>query len=109
MARNKFQTLTEQMFYILLSLNDECCGMDIMDKVKEITKGRVLIGSGTLYNLLGQFVHEGYIVETSSVGKRKNYILTDAGRSVLSAEIERLESQIRDYGMIIKGGNNNEC
>lgn len=109
MARNKFQTLTEQMFYILLSLNDECCGMDIMDKVKEITKGRVLIGSGTLYNLLGQFVHEGYIVETSSVGKRKNYILTDEGRSVLSAEIERLESQIRDYGMIIKGGNNNEC
>ncbi len=44
MARTKFQTLTEQMFYILLSLKDECCGMDIMDKVKEMTDGRVLIG-----------------------------------------------------------------
>ncbi len=103
MARAKFQTLTEQMFYILLSLNDECCGMDIMDKVKEMTEGRVLIGPGTLYNLLGQFVHEGYIVETSAVGKRKNYVLTDEGRSVLQLETERLERQIRDYKSIISG------
>ena len=103
MARAKFQTLTEQMFYILLSLNDECCGMDIMDKVKEMTEERVLIGPGTLYNLLGQFVHEGYIVETSAVGKRKNYILTDEGRSVLQQETERLERQIRDYKRIILG------
>ena len=103
MARTKFQTLTEQMFYILLSLNDECCGMDIMDKVKEMTDGRVLIGPGTLYNLLGQFVHEGYIVETSAVGKRKNYQLTDEGRSVLQLETERLERQIRDYRSIILG------
>lgn len=103
MARAKFQTLTEQMFYILLSLNEECCGMDIMDKVKEMTEGRVLIGPGTLYNLLGQFVHEGYIVETSAVGKRKNYQLTDEGRSVLQLETERLERQIRDYRSIILG------
>ena len=91
------------MFYILLSLKDECCGMDIMDKVKEMTEERVLIGPGTLYNLLGQFVHEGYIVETSAVGKRKNYILTDEGRSVLQQETERLERQIRDYKRIILG------
>lgn len=103
MARAKFQTLTEQMFYILLSLNEECCGMDIMDKVKEMTEGRVLIGPGTLYNLLGQFVHEGYIVETSAVGKRKNYQLTDEGRSVLQLETERIERQIRDYRSIILG------
>lgn len=103
MARTKFQTLTEQMFYILLSLKDECCGMDIMDKVKEMTEGRVLIGPGTLYNLLGQFVHEGYIVETSAVGKRKNYVLTEEGTSVLQQETERLERQIRDYKRIILG------
>ena len=108
MARIKFQTLTEQMFYILLCLNDECCGMDIMDKVKEMTDGRVLIGSGTLYNLLGQFVHEGYIVETSAIGKRRNYILTDEGRAVLSNEIERLNKQIVDYWGIIKGGETSE-
>ena len=33
MAREKFQTLTEQMFYILLCLQEECYGMDIMEKV----------------------------------------------------------------------------
>ncbi len=109
MARAKFQTLTEQMFYILLSLNEECCGMDIMDKVKEMTEGAVLVGSGTLYNLLAQFVQEGYIAETSSIGKRKNYILTDEGRSILSTDIDRLERQIRDYERIIKGGEQNEC
>ena len=33
MAREKFQTLTEQMFYILLCLQRECCGVDVMDRV----------------------------------------------------------------------------
>ena len=55
MARAKFQTLTEQMFYILLCLRQECCGMDIMEKVRVMTEGRVNIGPGTLYNLLDQF------------------------------------------------------
>ena len=103
MARTKFQTLTEQMFYILLCLRDECCGMDIMDKVKEMTDGRVLIGPGTLYNLLGQFVQEGYIAETSAMGKRRNYLLTEDGRAVLAQETERLRKQIMDYEEIMRG------
>ena len=101
MARTKFQTLTEQMFYILLCMKDECCGMDIMDKVKEMTEGRVLIGPGTLYNLLGQFVQEGYITETSASGKRRNYKLTDDGINVLSQETDRLKKQIADFNEIM--------
>ena len=42
MAREKFQTLTEQMFYILLCLRRECCGVDIMERVREMTGGRVV-------------------------------------------------------------------
>lgn len=34
MAREKFQTLTEQMFYILLSLQEELCGADVMSRWK---------------------------------------------------------------------------
>ena len=30
MAREKFHTLTEQMFYVLLCLDEECCGTDIL-------------------------------------------------------------------------------
>ena len=38
-AREKFGTLTEQMFYILLCLREECCGMDVMARVNELTGG----------------------------------------------------------------------
>ncbi|MBQ3008403.1 MAG: helix-turn-helix transcriptional regulator, partial [Oscillospiraceae bacterium] len=61
MPREKFVTLTEQMFYILLCLQKECCGMDIMDWVRKVTEGRVNVGPGTLYNLLEQFSEEGII------------------------------------------------
>ena len=33
MPREKFKTLTQQMYYILLCLGEECCGIDIMDRV----------------------------------------------------------------------------
>ena len=48
MARAKFQTLTEQMFYVLLCLKEECCGIDVLDRVPQMTNGRVNVGSGTL-------------------------------------------------------------
>ena len=44
------------MFYILLSLRRECCGVDIMEQVQAMTEGRVAIGPGTLYSLLESFV-----------------------------------------------------
>ena len=34
MARKEFETLTPQMFYILLSLYEPICGLEIMEKVK---------------------------------------------------------------------------
>ena len=44
MARGKFQTLTEQMFYILLCLRQERCGTEIVQYVDDATAGRVQIG-----------------------------------------------------------------
>ena len=41
MAREKYKTLTEQMFYILICLRKECCGIDIMQMVQSMTEGRV--------------------------------------------------------------------
>ena len=35
MARKQFQTLSEPMYYVLLSLTEECCGVDIMKKLKQ--------------------------------------------------------------------------
>ncbi len=97
MPRLKFQTLTEQMFYILLCLKDECCGIHIMDKVSQMTEGRVKVGSGTLYNLLEQFLSSGMIVQTKAEGRRRSYVLTEKGREVLECEYKRLCAQAEDY------------
>ena len=100
MPRAKFQTLTEQMFYVLLCLKNECYGMDILDKVPAMTENRVSVGSGTLYNLLEQFLAEGFIRETKVEGRRRSYILTDKGRETLDKEYERIQAQAVDYRRI---------
>lgn len=97
MPRERFSTLTEQMFYILLCLKNECCGMDIMEKVSQMTNGRVSVGPGTLYNLLEQFTDAGMIRQTRAEGRRKSYVLTAKGREILAAEYERLMLQTADY------------
>ncbi len=97
MAREKFQTLTEQMFYILLCLRSECYGMDIMEKVCTMTGGRVAVGPGTLYNLLESFVAAGMIRETKVEGRRRSYLITDTGMQVLEAEYQRLMTLAADY------------
>lgn len=102
MPREKFSTLTEQMFYVLLALTEECCGMDIMSKVGQITAGRVAVGSGTLYNLLEQFSDEGIIAETKTEGRRRSYILTRKGRELLQREYDRIVLQAQDYNRVIE-------
>lgn len=97
MPRAKFHTLTEQMFYILLCLRNECYGMDILDRVPTMTGGRVNVGSGTLYNLLEQFLEEGMIRETKVEGRRRSYILTPKGQEMLDNEYQRIRAQAQDY------------
>ena len=97
MPREKFRTLTEQMFYILLCLREECCGMDILDKVPNMTGGRVTVGSGTLYNLLEEFSQAGMIRETRVEGRKRSYLLTEQGRQRLREEYHRVQAQTEDY------------
>ncbi len=98
MAREQFQTLTEPMYYILLALTEECCGVDIMEKVKNISHGRVLVGPGTLYAMLAKFEENGVIRLTTSEGRRKSYIITDVGREMLQKEYNRLKIMVEDGG-----------
>jgi DNA-binding PadR family transcriptional regulator len=97
LPREKFHTLTEQMFYILLCLQEECCGIDIMERVKEITSGRVVLGPGTLYSLLSSFQESGMITETAADGRKRTYILSSKGRQTLTQEYERLKLMSIDY------------
>lgn len=100
MPRGKFQTLTEQMFYVLLSLNSERSGVEILEAVSAMTAGRVSVGSGTLYNLLEQFVYAGFIRETRAEGRRRSYVLTELGRETLKNEYGRITAQAEDYRKI---------
>ena len=96
-AREKFQTLTEQMFYILLCLQQECCGTDIMSEVNRLTNGRVTVGPGTLYNLLESFLEAGWIAGTRVEGRKRSYLITAAGRKALADEYQRLQKLMTDY------------
>ena len=100
MPRAKFHTLTEQMFYTLLCLKDECYGMDILDKVPAMTNKRVSVGSGTLYTLLEQFLEAEMIRETKIEGRKRSYILTEKGKEMLDKEYQRICAQASDYQIV---------
>lgn len=96
MAREQFQTLTEPMYYILLALMEECCGVDIMEKVEKISSGRIRVGPGTLYAMLSKFEENKVIRRTAEEGRRKSYIITEVGISMLEKEYERLKIMVED-------------
>ena len=102
MPREKFRTLTEQMFYVLICLKTECYGMDILDRVPLMTNNRVTVGSGTLYNLLEQFLDAEMIIETKVEGRKRSYLLTEKGKAMLDAEYARITAQAQDYRNIFE-------
>ena len=104
MARKKLDTLTEQMYYLLLALHEPGHGYAIMERVREMTGGRLQIGPGTLYTLLGRFEAEGLIQLNYAVDNRKIYRLTDLGRQILEQEYERLRQLVADGEAIFRKG-----
>ncbi len=102
MAREQFQTLTEPMYYILLALTEECCGVDVMDKVKAISGGRVRVGPGTLYAMLSKFEDHRIIRLTAEEGRKKSYVITDTGMEMLKKEYLRLKTMVEDGEVLRK-------
>ena len=96
MAREQFQSLSEQMYYILLSLWEEQCGADISRRVIELSEGRIRIGPGTLYTLLARFEEQQMIRQTGCEGRKRYYIITEKGRQMLKTEYQRLQTLIQD-------------
>jgi DNA-binding PadR family transcriptional regulator len=85
-----FGALTETAYYILLSLYENLHGYAIMQKVAQMSNGRVQLGAGTLYGALATFVERGWIVETAQYNRRKEYLITALGKAVVEAEMLRL-------------------
>lgn len=101
MPREKFKTLTQQMYYILLCLTEERCGIDLMDRISALTGGEVQVGPGTLYHLLDEFLGAGLIRETKAEGRRRSYLLTGEGRALLDREYRRIQAQAEDYRRVL--------
>ena len=89
--------LTEPMFYVLMSfLRRDMCGTEITEFVERRTRGRVKLGPGTLYTLLGKFQDEQLIQETEVDGRKRTYRITPKGRQVFQDELERLRACVAD-------------
>jgi Predicted transcriptional regulators len=95
MARKEFETLTPQMFYILLALIKPMHGYDIMNEVSHMSDGEIQIGAGTLYTLLPRLEKELYIQLIQEENKRKIYRITNRGKKKLLAEKEKMIKQIQ--------------
>ncbi|WP_339316070.1 PadR family transcriptional regulator [Paenibacillus sp. FSL R10-2734] len=97
--------LTEAVFYILLSLYTAMHGYAIMQNVKDLSHGRVDLGAGTLYGAINTLLEKNWIraVEGEEGSRRKEYEITDLGKTVIQGELTRLEELIAN-GKRIAGG-----
>ena len=87
----KYLPLTESTAYILLALSEPLHGYALMQKVEEMSQRTVRIGPGTLYGAFSQLEKEGLIIMVKEADRRKSYVLTAKGRSVLQEHLRRTE------------------
>ena len=97
MPKKAMETLTESMFYVLMSfMGKEMCGIEIAEFVERKTKGRVRLGPGTLYTILGKFEEEHFIEEIQVEGRKRTYRITEKGIQAYRDEVTRLRMCIAD-------------
>lgn len=89
-------SLAQSEFYILLSLAiKERHGYEIMKQVEQDSRGRVLLGPGTLYGSIKRMLQASMIAEIAGDNpRRKYYALTEEGRKALAAELERYNDAV---------------
>lgn len=86
-----FLPMTETAYYILLSLTEPRHGYAIMLHVEDITNGRIKLGSGTVYGTLTKLQNKGVISIFSDEKRRTVYEITEIGKKLILAEIERIK------------------
>ena len=99
------QALTEAVYYILLSLTMPRHGYGIMQNVEALSGGRVRLAAGTLYGAITTLLEKGWIeaLPEEADSRKKEYLITEAGREILRAELARLRELVAN-DMEILGG-----
>ena len=97
--------LTEATYYILLSLVSPRHGYGIMQLTEEMSHGRVRLAAGTLYGALNALSEKGWIIQlpAEDESRRKEYRLTEKGKSVLLGEVARLRELADNGERILRG------
>ena len=97
--------LTEAVYYILLSLQTPLHGYGIMQRVEQMSGGRVRLAAGTLYGALNSLCEKGWIVALPGEGSRgkKQYRLTAEGLRAAQAELRRLQELAANGERVLRG------
>lgn len=91
----KYMPMTETAYYILLVLNEPLHGYGIIQKVLEITEGRIRLGAGTIYGTLSKLEKDGVIDIVDVTERRKIYKQSAIGNQLIKNEISRIKQLIQ--------------
>ena len=97
--------LTEAVYYILLSLLTPRHGYGIMQNVERLSGGRLRLAAGTLYGAISTMLEKGWITALDSLAdsRKKEYVITEAGREVLRTEYARLNELVNNGRRALEG------
>ena len=101
--------LTETTFLVLLALFKPNHGYGIMQFIEQETKGRVLLGAGTLYGAIHTLVKKRWIAPYGQEieSKKKEYHITDAGKKKVIEELTRLRDISKLASTLVEEEKNN--
>ena len=94
--KNSFESgeLTDNIFYILLSLVKPRHGYRIMQFINDETKGEFIIGPATMYTTLKKLQEYELIEEVKSEDNKKIYVATEKGILLIEENINRRKKLI---------------
>ncbi len=98
----EFAPLNPATLHILLSLaGEDLHGYGIMQEVARQSEGKYKLGPGTLYDNLQKLMARELVQEIGHRSgdddpRHRYYRLTQKGRTVLTAEVNRLEEVVRE-------------
>ena len=98
--RRRYIPMSETMFYILFSLQEERHGYAIMHHVKALTGGRIVLGAGTIYSSIGKLERDGLINPVREEDRRKTYLITEMGARILREEAARI-AELYQYAEVL--------
>lgn len=91
--------LTEPVFFILTSLADQPRhGYALLQDIENMSSGRVVLSTGTLYGALRRLLQEKWIErfqQEDTSRDKQAYKLAAEGRRQLQAEVERMRQLTR--------------